>query len=81
MTKLYDVEAFLETLGGIDYFAEKKMNKADLAFVLDKMDDNLIVMAVTYFPLLAIKIGLSDALVNMATFFTLVGYGMSKLED
>ena len=57
------------------------MNEADLAFVLDKMDDELVIVAVTHFPILATKIGLSNALVNMATFFMLVGYGMSKLED
>lgn len=81
MTELYNVEAFLETLGGIDYFTERQMNEADLAFVLDHMDDNLVLVAVTAFPMLVIKIGLENALINMATFFTLVGYGLSKLED
>ena len=81
MTQLYNVEAFIETLGGIDYFTERGMNEADLAFVLDRMDDTLIMVAVASFPTLATKIGLMNALINMATFFILVGYSLAKLED
>lgn len=79
--QLYNVESFLETLGGIDYFSKRKMGEADMAFVLDHMDDELVIVAVAHFPALATRVGLSHALVNMATFFIPVGYGLSKSED
>lgn len=82
MTKLFNVETFLEGLPALDLSSKGiNVDEADVAFVLDNMNDDLIANVIPAFVSMAMARGLPQTIVCMATFFMLVGYGLSKLED